>query len=144
MSCELCTEHHAREIWRCKEAYVIDASEAELPCFIRIVSTRHAAEMTDLPEHEQSLIFSLVLAAESAMRRTAAPDKVNLASLGNMVAHVHWHVIGRWRDDAFFPNSIWSSRLRTTPPEVLAQRREKNAELLRILPEVLSNVLKEH
>ena len=54
-----------------------------------------------------------------------APDKVNLASLGNVVPHLHWHVIPRFADDPHFPNPVWGSKLRDTPhaaPPDLAAR----------------------
>ena len=37
------------------------------------------------------------------MRETMQADKMNLASLGNMTPHVHWHVVPRFRDDRHFP-----------------------------------------
>jgi diadenosine tetraphosphate (Ap4A) HIT family hydrolase len=51
--------------------------------------------------------MSIVLAVEQALRRVLNPDKVNLASLGNMTPHLHWHVIPRFRDDRHFPNPVW-------------------------------------
>ena len=41
-----------------------------------------------------------------------APAKINLATLGNMVAHVHWHVIPRFADDPHFPQPVWGARQR--------------------------------
>jgi diadenosine tetraphosphate (Ap4A) HIT family hydrolase len=41
---------------------------------------------------------------------------MNLASLGNMTPHLHWHVIPRWRDDRHFPGPIWGSPQRDTRP----------------------------
>jgi diadenosine tetraphosphate (Ap4A) HIT family hydrolase len=43
---------------------------------------------------------------------------VNLASLGNVVPHLHWHVIARFADDKHFPQPIWGQAQR----EVLAER----------------------
>jgi diadenosine tetraphosphate (Ap4A) HIT family hydrolase len=37
---------------------------------------------------------------------------VNLASLGNITPHLHWHVIPRFADDPHFPNPIWAARIR--------------------------------
>ena len=51
----------------------------------------------------------VVCAVERAQREALAPDKVNLASLGNVVAHLHWHVIPRWRDDRHFPQPVWGA-----------------------------------
>jgi diadenosine tetraphosphate (Ap4A) HIT family hydrolase len=53
------------------------------------------------------------------------PDKINLASLGNVVPHLHWHVIPRFADDPHFPNPVWGQRLRdhphAAPPELAAR-----------------------
>ena len=46
------------------------------------------------------------------LRTVLAPDKINLASLGNVVPHLHWHVIPRFADDAHFPAPVWAARAR--------------------------------
>lgn len=69
-------------------------------------------EMSDLGATEQTHCMSVVIAVERAMRKTLVPAKVNLASLGNMVAHVHWHVIPRFADDPHFPQPVWGARQR--------------------------------
>jgi len=71
-----------------------------------------------------------------------APDKVNLASLGNMVSHLHWHVVGRWRDDAFFPASIWSTMHDSdTARQAASVRNRANAARLPELARVLADRL---
>jgi diadenosine tetraphosphate (Ap4A) HIT family hydrolase len=57
-----------------------------------------------------------VVAIEQAMLRHLRPDKVNLASLGNAVPHVHWHVIGRFAWDSHFPGSVWAATQRAPDP----------------------------
>lgn len=54
--------------------------------------------------------MNVVFAVESALRTLVAPDKINLAALGNMVPHLHWHVIPRWHDDSHFPGAIWAEQ----------------------------------
>ncbi|MEI4902545.1 HIT domain-containing protein, partial [Klebsiella pneumoniae] len=54
-----------------------------------------------------------------ALRSLYSPDKVNLASLGNVVPHLHWHVIARFRDDAHFPDPIWSVPRREGVPRAV-------------------------
>jgi diadenosine tetraphosphate (Ap4A) HIT family hydrolase len=58
----------------------------------------------------------VVFACETALRQLYRPDKVNLASLGNVVPHVHWHVIARFVDDAHFPDPIWAPARRAAKP----------------------------
>jgi diadenosine tetraphosphate (Ap4A) HIT family hydrolase len=57
-----------------------------------------------------------VFACESVLRELYQPEKVNLASFGNVVPHVHWHVIARFVDDAHFPDAIWAPARRTAAP----------------------------
>jgi diadenosine tetraphosphate (Ap4A) HIT family hydrolase len=61
----------------------------------------------------------VVFAVERALRKTLAPVKINLATLGNMVAHVHWHIIPRFADDPHFPQPVWGTRQRDGSPERL-------------------------
>lgn len=141
-NCPLCNPANERVIWRGKLIRVIDASDADLPGFVRVIVKRHAAEMVDLTSEESTMVRKAVRMCELCMLETMQPDKINLASLGNMVPHVHWHVIARYKDDAFFPDSIWSPRLRACAPEVLEERRRKAKEMLAKLPSLLSSLEK--
>jgi diadenosine tetraphosphate (Ap4A) HIT family hydrolase len=40
------------------------------------------------------------------------PDKINLASFGNYVTHVHMHIQARFKDDSFFPEPTWGIKQR--------------------------------
>lgn len=71
----------------------------------------------------------VVYAVERAVRRVMQPNKVNLASLGNMVPHVHWHVIPRFSNDAHFPQPVWAPRQRSVS-EALLRTRAAQASLL--------------
>jgi diadenosine tetraphosphate (Ap4A) HIT family hydrolase len=77
--------------------------------------------MTDLPSADRERLMAVVFAVESHVRRSLEPDKMNLASLGNLTPHVHWHVIPRWRDDRHFPGPVWAAARHQDP--VPAARR---------------------
>lgn len=135
--CELCTAAHPKEVWRNEHFYLIDASSDEFPCFLRLVSTRHVAEMSDLPQSEREELWLLLDRIERTMREMMHPDKVNLAQFGNMVPHVHWHVIARWRDDVYFPECPWGKRQKDTLPAATAQRRALTGKLIEALAKAL-------
>jgi diadenosine tetraphosphate (Ap4A) HIT family hydrolase len=99
----------------CRVVLVTGDEGEAFPGFCRVISNRHAEEVSDLAANEQSHMFAVVMAAEMAIRKVQRPDKINLASLGNVVAHVHWHVIPRWIDDSHFPGPIWATAKRTAP-----------------------------
>lgn len=82
------------------------------PAFWRVIWNEHAAELTDLVPEQRSALMQVVCKVEAVVRRELQPHKVNLASLGNLVPHLHWHVIARWSDDPHFPQPIWGERQR--------------------------------
>lgn len=112
MSCELCTGTGESVLWQDSRCRVIRVDEPGYPGFCRVIWHRHVAEMTDLDDSDREHCMRVVLAVERVLRRLTAPDKINLASLGNKVAHVHWHVIPRFRDDPHFPEPVWGQRQR--------------------------------
>lgn len=111
-TCPLCREADGDILWQDELCRLVLVADADYPGYCRVVWKRHVAEMTDLDAAERRHLMSVVYAAESALRAVARPDKVNLASLGNLVPHLHWHVIPRWRDDRHFPNPVWSTAMR--------------------------------
>ena len=124
--CELCRTDVGPLLWRSDLCRAVLAGEPDFPGSCRVVLQRHAAEMTDLEPGEAAALMVVVFAVERAVRDVLRPDKVNLASLGNVVPHLHWHVIPRFRDDRCFPRPIWAEPLRPPPrramPEDLAAR----------------------
>lgn len=110
--CLLCTTIGGKLIWENAQLRVIDADDALYPGFTRVIWLSHVREMTDLRDQDRDAVMRAVWMVERVMRQVLRPDKVNLASLGNMVAHVHWHVIPRFRDDAHFPDAIWAANKR--------------------------------
>ena len=64
--------------------------------------------MTDLASEQRSALMKTVCLVETIQREVLKPTKINLASLGNMTPHLHWHVIPRFEQDANFPNPVWA------------------------------------
>lgn len=108
--CVLCTEDGGEVVWRDDFARVILIGDADYPAFCRVVLARHVKEMSDLSAEERSRLMAIVFALEAAQRVLLQPDKINLASLGNQVPHLHWHVIPRFSDDPHFPNPTFGLR----------------------------------
>ena len=140
-NCILCTEElkpgEGELIWRGDDCRVILVNDPDLPGFCRVIWNRHVSEMTDLTYGEREHMMALVFAVEEAIRHVMHPDKVNLAALGNMVPHIHWHVIPRFKDDAFFPGSAWSARAQETPQASLENRKM----LAQALPEAIRSAI---
>jgi len=131
MNCPLCSPIDESILWQDTFCRVIWVDDADYPGFCRVILNAHIREMTDLPPAERQRLMDVVFAVEAAVREVVRPDKINLASLGNVVPHVHWHVIPRWADDPNFPDSIWSAaRRERTPREVPPELRAALSVLL--------------
>jgi diadenosine tetraphosphate (Ap4A) HIT family hydrolase len=116
--CFLCSQAGGPIVWQDDFARVVVAGDADHPGFCRVIVNRHVAEMTDLEAREQGRLMQIVFEVERALRKLLRPDKMNLASLGNQVPHLHWHVIPRYRDDPHFPSPVWAARTGSTPRSV--------------------------
>ncbi len=92
------------------------------PAYYRWVAAAHVAEFTDLLPDQRMACMQTVSVIERTLIEQLAPTKINLASFGNWVPHLHWHVIARFDWDSHFPESIWGPRQRDTA-DVAAMHR---------------------
>lgn len=116
--CILCNETGGELLWQNATCRVVQVNDPHYPGFCRVIWKRHVAEMSDLSTAEQVHLMSVVFGVEHCLRDLLNPTKVNLASFGNVVPHLHWHVIPRFSDDRHFPDAYWATPLRADAPAV--------------------------
>lgn len=109
---------------------VLLMDDARFPWFILVPRRAGLTEIVDLaPEEAQALMEEIRLAC-GVVRALCDPDKLNVAALGNVVAQLHVHVIGRFRSDPAWPNPVWGAGTRTPYPlHARAQLAERAASL---------------
>lgn len=127
--CPLCEGPGGTLIVQQQRWRLIRADEPGFPAFYRLVWADHVTEFSDLGAAERAECMEAVVAVEQAMRRHLAPAKVNIASLGNAVPHLHWHVIARFAWDSHYPGSVWAAPLRSPPQQQLDELVERRAVL---------------
>ncbi|MFM8246829.1 MAG: HIT family protein [Burkholderiaceae bacterium] len=108
---------------------VVLVDDNHYPGFCRVIWQAHVKEVTDLPELDRMLLMDVLWQVELVVREVMQAEKINLASFGNVVPHLHWHVIPRYADDAHFPQPVWGQPQRTPPAASLQIRRERLAVL---------------
>lgn len=117
--CALCEQEGGIPVFRNEVLRVIratgDEQSADHPAFYRVIWNAHVAEWTDLAPPDRSRIMQAVAKVETVLRQALQPTKVNLASLGNVVPHLHWHVIARFDWDARWPAPVWAPKQREVP-----------------------------
>ncbi|MCG2584971.1 HIT family protein [Massilia sp. TS11] len=136
--CELCAAR-ADTVYSDAELDVILVDDAQHPGFCRVIWRAHVREMSDLSPAERQRLMDVVWQVEGALRAVMQPHKLNLASLGNVVPHLHWHVIPRYPDDAQFPAPVWAAAVRVTPEATLAARRALLPQLRAAIQERLQH-----
>lgn len=122
-ACELCGLEGGEVVFQHRLLRVVLINDRLYPGFCRVIWQQHAREMTDLVAIDRSLLMTVVCKVEQAQREVMDPHKINLASLGNMTPHVHWHVIPRFDDDAHFPQPVWGQQQRNPSESSLAARQ---------------------
>jgi diadenosine tetraphosphate (Ap4A) HIT family hydrolase len=76
-----------------------------------IFDPRHVSRVDDLTRDEWRAMASDLFRAQSAVTRTVRPDHLNIESLGNVVPHLHWHIVPRYRTDPRWGQPIWATPL---------------------------------
>lgn len=127
VACDLCKLLSAPPadvlVWQDAQLSVVLVGEPDYPGFARVIWNAHVKEMTDLAPAERDHVMWAVWQVEAAQRAVMAPDKINVASFGNMTPHVHWHVIPRFANDVHFPQPTWGPAQREANPQDVAARR---------------------
>jgi diadenosine tetraphosphate (Ap4A) HIT family hydrolase len=75
-----------------------------------VFDPRHATRLTELSPEEWKALSHDISVAQRAIERVTQPDHVNVASLGNIVPHLHWHIIPRYQNDSRWGAAIWTTR----------------------------------
>lgn len=119
LPCELCEGAGGVTIFRNGKWRVVRVEGVEgeaFPGFCRVIWNEHVRELTDLSPDDRTEFMNAVFNVEATLRSRLSPHKMNVASLGNLTPHLHWHVIPRFADDPAFPKPIWAIDLTALTP----------------------------
>ena len=109
---------------------VLLMDDARFPWFILVPRRPGASEVSDLSDEDAAALMTEVRVAVRVMLDLAKPDKVNVGALGNRVAQLHIHVVGRFRSDPAWPGPVWGHGTRTPyPPHAASALIERAATL---------------
>ncbi len=106
-------------------------NDDRFPWLLLVPRRAGCVEVLDLDENDQDLLWAEIRQVAAALREVVQADKLNIAALGNVVAQLHVHVIGRFRDDVAWPAPVWG--VGQARP-----REDGGAELIRLLRQALN------
>ena len=83
--------------------------DANYPWLVLVPRRPDLSEIIDLSADDRNRLMDEIAVASQALRGEVACDKLNVASLGNVVRQLHVHVIGRRKGDAAWPGPVWGA-----------------------------------
>ncbi|MEA1918677.1 MAG: HIT family protein [Campylobacterota bacterium] len=89
----------------------IEVHDSEVP-WLKIFTTTQHKEFSHCSKEEKEAIWNALDIIEKVMLEYYQPEKVNIASFGNMLPHVHWHIMARFKEDSYFPEPMWGAKQR--------------------------------
>jgi diadenosine tetraphosphate (Ap4A) HIT family hydrolase len=111
MTCLMCSRWAAEPYLRIaalKHCFVLLNADQFFRGYTFVVTRRHVTELFHLDLAERQEIIEEVNRVAAALFQTFRPAKMNYELLGNMVPHMHWHLVPRFTDDPLWPRPIWS------------------------------------
>lgn len=115
------------DIGRLELSRVLLMNDSRYPWLILVPEKPDLVELVDLGNTDLSRLVSEIRRASLALRELFAPDKLNVAALGNMVPQLHVHVIARFRNDSAWPRPVWGGP--PAPPYAAAAAVKRINEL---------------
>lgn len=80
-----------------------------------IFDRRHVEGLELLTPKEYAEQMSDLMRAANAISQAFKPDRMNYASMGNVVPHLHWHLVPRYRSDPRWGKPIYFTDLADMP-----------------------------
>ncbi len=89
----------------------IEVEKSEIP-WLKVFTQEAYREFSQTPVEVKVEIFRVLDIIEKSMLDYFNPKKINIASFGNYVPHVHWHIMARFEEDSYFPEPMWGEKQR--------------------------------
>jgi diadenosine tetraphosphate (Ap4A) HIT family hydrolase len=93
------------------ETIKIEIEPSEIP-WLKIFTQDAYKDMSNVPKEIRIEIYDLLDIIEKEMLAYYKPKKINIASFGNYMPHVHWHIMARFEEDSYFPEPMWGTKQR--------------------------------
>lgn len=91
-----------------KHSYTVLNRDQFFPGYTLLFTKEHVTELFYLDRLVLSELMEEVSRVAQALFNTFSPDKINYELLGNMVPHIHWHILPRFASETLWPRPIWA------------------------------------
>ena len=95
----------------------IQIEQSEIP-WLKIFTNKDIKEFSQCDNETKTEIWRCLDIIEKEMLSYYKCDKINIASFGNYVPHVHFHIMARFKEDSYFPEPMWGEKQREASLEL--------------------------
>lgn len=109
--CPMCSRWETDADLRIMEfehSYLILNRDQFFPGYCLLFAREHAVELFQLDQQVRQGMLEEVSRTAAVLSILFKADKINYELLGNMVPHIHWHLVPRHRTDPLWPRPIWA------------------------------------
>ena len=134
-SCPMCrrwNEDSDLQIAELEHSFAVLNRDQFFPGYTLLFTRQHITELFHLDRDVRSGLMEEVSRVAGALFTLFRPDKINYELLGNMVPHIHWHLVPRHASEPLWPRPIWSE-----PHNELLLSPEEYQERIRLIRQAL-------
>jgi diadenosine tetraphosphate (Ap4A) HIT family hydrolase len=106
--CQRWEEHSDLRIIELEHSFVVLNRDQFFPGYTLLFTKKHVTELFHLDHTVRSALMDEVSTVAKALHTLFQPDKINYELLGNMVPHIHWHLVPRFATEPLWPRPIWA------------------------------------
>ncbi|MDC0876515.1 HIT family protein [Candidatus Pelagibacter sp.] len=97
----------------------------KFPWIILIPRRKGVTDITELTPKDQLLLMKEIVYSSKKMKKIFKTSKLNVEKIGNIVPHLHIHIIARYKNDNSWPLSVWVVKGTTYTKVALAKVLDK-------------------
>jgi diadenosine tetraphosphate (Ap4A) HIT family hydrolase len=134
-TCPMCrrwNEDSGLRVTELEHSFVVLNRDQYFPGYTLLFTKQHVTELFHLDLAVRGGLMEEVSRVAEALFTLFRPDKINYELLGNMVPHIHWHLVPRHSDEPLWPRPIWSE-----PHNELLLSPEEYRERIRLIRQAL-------
>ena len=109
-------------------------NNSDFPWVILVPEKKDIVEIMDLKANEFNKLNSEILQVAKIIKSVFNPDKLNIATLGNIVPQMHIHIVARFKNDKLFPKPVWGH-------EFNRYSLDKSQEVVHSLKTTITNII---
>ena len=106
--CAKWSDEPALRIAELEHSYVMLNRDQFFPGYTFVFTKTHVTELFHLDQGTRAAVMEEVSSVAAALYQLFQPTKINYELLGNMVPHMHWHLVPRFATDPLWPRPIWA------------------------------------